>query len=166
MSCAYTTAGTSTHPIPHPSDLRSILADWILSLVTISATGCARTIAVQGRDKIFIRGKGEVGRKLQALHFSPFLPFPHFTLCIGFLYFPRAAIVRAHLGAAVISGKEAKAATMVRWRQKHRILRSVQVPAEIHTGLTKGWVSKTGAALKRACKFKTTGHARPAFLFV
>jgi hypothetical protein len=107
-----------------------------------------------------------MGRKLQALHFSPFLPFPLFTLCIGFFCFPGAAIVRAHFGATVVAGKEAQAATMVRWRQKHRILRSVQVPAEIHTGLTKGLVSKTVTALKRACKFKTTGHARPAFFFV
>jgi hypothetical protein len=74
---------TLTRLISHQTGPRSLPADWISHPATKSATSCGRTIAAQGKDKSFIRGKGDVGRKGEQIHqglsypisptYSPFL---------------------------------------------------------------------------------------------
>ncbi len=78
-------AGISIHPILYPSDLRSLLAGWILHLAIITASRCGRVTAAQEKGKAFTR------RKREQIHFLTCTPL-RFSLLETvpiFIYFER-----------------------------------------------------------------------------
>jgi hypothetical protein len=81
------------------------------------------------------------------------------------LSFSRTAIVRAHLGAVVVAGKERQSAAFVILRQGRKLY-LIQVVAEIHTGYATGVRVRMGLLLQRPHDLETRCHARPAFFFV
>jgi hypothetical protein len=75
-------------------------------------------IIVSSSDKFnAFRRNGEVNgeRGIIFLKFYPISPFLPFLLIRRALFFSRAAVIRPHLAAFVITGDEFQAARMPRW---------------------------------------------------
>src|SRR5512139_2739644 len=103
--------------------------------------------------------------RITGQHLTACYPVDPMILAKMILALLRTAVVRAHLGAAAVTGPEAETTELWLLHQD-RILRSIKVPAEIHARCTERFGIQTGALLEGPHELETGGHARPAFFLV
>src|SRR3990172_3322677 len=95
---------------------------------------------------------------------SPFRPVSPFPLNV-LVFLPRPAVIRAHLGATIIAGKEAQAAK-ISFLHQDRIPGFVKIRAVIYATGAVNVAIQWGLLAERPNELETGCHRRPAFLFV